>query len=898
MKAKAKKFFKWFSIVCAALLVFLSVALYLLQDKIISTAIGELNKNLEVPMRVDRVEFAFWSSFPNISIDLLDVKIPGRLKKTNLLTSEKFNLRFNPLDLLNGDYNLKQINITKGSLNLIVDSLGRENFDIIKDSDDGNDSDFRLALQAVRLKEMDVRYQNEVTHQDYRSYVNLVSLSGELSTKKFDMLTEGNIQMLELTSSGMSLIKDQLLDFNLKLSIDKAKEETKIPKAIINIGGLPFEIDGFIDADSLLFNITSKSIQLTDAVDKLTLKDSKETLNAFQGEGLLDFDLKMYGGNSSSDPLNINCLFSITNGQLREPIENIKLSNIQLKGHYIKEDLEAEELVLENISLVSETGPFKGALSIVDFTNPKWTGSAKGKINLKSAHRIFKFPVLDEVNGFLKVSTDFVAAQNVKSKRMVLERCNGDVNFENVTLKLKEDKRQFEKVNGKLEFTKQNIQINNFSLLVNASDLSLSGRMSNVFNYLYNEEVLGIDARLKASKILITDLGSTSKEQKKMQQKTFALPKNIKGKLMVDIQNLNYEKHDYENVKGSLSIQGRDLNFKQISLDNSGSKIKGSLRIKETEPERFDMMIRGKSNAIKIQTAFLEWDNFYQDVLLAENISGDAALELSFHGIFDLQTGLEYPSIDSRMVLGISNGNIRNAGIMNDIAKSVKDSPAKYILGKKNLNLLEERLKNVAFESLTNTITIKNSMVTIPKMEISSSVLDMNVSGTHSFENEIDYRFDFKFRDLLNSEKDSEFGEVIDDGTGIRLFLKMYGDLDDPILEWDKEQKKKSAQEYRQEEKKQIKEMLKTEFGAFKNDTTVQEYIPEEKSKEDIKINWEPTTNYLEIKDSSIQKSEKPVSEKPKKKTSKLKQALEKLKEQQQKETESSEEKIGIKGGG
>ena len=187
MKAKAKKFFKRFSIVCAALLVFLSVALYLLQDKIISTAIGELNKNLEVPMRVDRVEFAFWSSFPNISIDLLDVKIPGRLKKTNLLTSEKFNLRFNPLDLLNGDYNLKQINITKGSLNLIVDSLGRENFDIIKDSDDGNDSDFRLALQAVRLKEMDVRYQNEVTHQDYRSYVNLVSLSGELSTKKFDM---------------------------------------------------------------------------------------------------------------------------------------------------------------------------------------------------------------------------------------------------------------------------------------------------------------------------------------------------------------------------------------------------------------------------------------------------------------------------------------------------------------------------------------------------------------------------------------------------------------------------------------------------------------------------------------------------------------------------------------
>ena len=116
MKAKAKKIFKWFSIVFMALLVILSTAVYLLQDKIISTAIDALNKNLEVPMSVDRVEFAFWSSFPNISIDLLDVKIPGKLMKSDLLISEKFNLRFNPLDLIYGDYKLKQINIPKGRL--------------------------------------------------------------------------------------------------------------------------------------------------------------------------------------------------------------------------------------------------------------------------------------------------------------------------------------------------------------------------------------------------------------------------------------------------------------------------------------------------------------------------------------------------------------------------------------------------------------------------------------------------------------------------------------------------------------------------------------------------------------------------------------------------------------
>ena len=323
---------------------------------------------------------------------------------------------------------------------------------------------------------------------------------------------------------------------------------------------------------------------------------------------------------------------------------------------------------------------------------------------------------------------------------------------------------------------------------------------------------------LSAVNILLTDLGSTSKEQKKAAQKTFALPENIQGSLYVDIKNLNYEKHDFRNVRGDLNIDERNLDFNYISLVNSGSRIDGGLTISEVQPESFDISLNAASSGIDVQQAFREWDNFYQDVLLAENIGGSAALKLSFRGLFDLQTGLEYPSVKSNMELRISNGNIKNASIMDDISNSIKDSPAKYVLGKKNLQILEKRLKSISFESLKNTITIENSIVTIPKMFISSSVLDMNVSGTHTFENDIDYRFDFKFRDLKESNQDSEFGEIIDDGTGFRMFLKMYGTLENPILEWDKEQKKKSAQEYRQQEKKQIKEMLKTEFGAFKND--------------------------------------------------------------------------------
>ena len=152
MKAKLIKIGKWTGGIVLGVFLFVAILIFAFQDKIIEKSIAEINKNLEVPMVVTDVEFAFWSSFPNISIDLLDVEIASKNTETSLLKSKKFNLRFNPLDLLLGDYNLKQINVSNGELNLYVDSLGNDNYNIIKESEGDDASDFKLELQSVKLK--------------------------------------------------------------------------------------------------------------------------------------------------------------------------------------------------------------------------------------------------------------------------------------------------------------------------------------------------------------------------------------------------------------------------------------------------------------------------------------------------------------------------------------------------------------------------------------------------------------------------------------------------------------------------------------------------------------------------------------------------------------------------
>lgn len=888
MKRKGLKIAKWTLGILFGGFLLISILIFAFKDKIIETTIAEINKNLEVPMEVGDVEFAFWSTFPNISVDLLDVEIKSKNTSISLLKSKKFNLRFNPFDLLMGDYNLKQINVSDGELNLYVDSLGRDNYNIVKSSDDNEDSEFKLELQAVTLKSMRVSYLNEITHQEYKSNFERVRLTGELSADEFEMLTSGQILLHSAKSSGVTLVKNQEIDFSLNLNVDQKKSITRLPMAQIQIGGLPFNIDGKFDKDSLRFNISSNSIQLTDAVEKFSI-DRDNHLKNLSGKGVLDFNLSIEGGTKSTDPIDVACAFSVKDGEITEPTENIRLKNIQIDGHYTKRDSTLEELILSEVRFDSETGPFKGNLSVIDFENPKLKGFAKGTINLNAAHRIFHLPEFDQVNGKLKVYCDFEANQK-SSNELQLKRCSGDVTIVNTNFKLKNDKREFQEVNGNLKFTTRDLKVNRFSLKVDESDIRLDGTFSNVFNYLYNSETLSMNLNLKGDRVFLEDLGSTTKEEKIADGKIFALPKNLKGNVRIALGKIEYGGHRYEQLKGQMNIKDRRIKFSDLSLRNAGATIRGNLSIEEKKPEKFELNTQLKSYNIDVKKAFQEWNNFYQEVILSENISGRASLSLQLKADFNLDKGINYPSIDSKINLAINNGILKNSLLMKDIAGSIKDSPAKLAMGKKNLQLLETRLNEISFSTLKNEITIKNEEVIIPKMNISSSALNMNVSGTHAFSNDVDYRFDFKFRELLTNNRDSEFGEIIDDGTGFRMFLKMTGNIYDPILEWDRDQQKQSAKEYRQEEKKQIKEMLKSEFGAFKNDTTVKEFKEEEAPKEEIKIDWNPTTGET--------KEEEAEKESPKKKESKLKKAIQRLKEQQKKEEEEEEEIIGIKGGG
>jgi hypothetical protein len=144
-------------------------------------------------------------------------------------------------------------------------------------------------------------------------------------------------------------------------------------------------------------------------------------------------------------------------------------------------------------------------------------------------------------------------------------------------------------------------------------------------------------------------------------------------------------------------------------------------------------------------------------------------------------------------------------------------------------------------------------------MLIQTNALDVEFSGWHDFDNNIEYHFSFRFRDLKTIPEYTEFGKIEDDGLGWRVYITMTGNIDNPIYSLDKSEMKANLKESVAAEKQDIKSILKTEFGMFKKDSTIKAKQIKSKSEavEFIIYDEEEQIDSLPIKSKNKKKTNK-----------------------------------------
>ena len=299
-----RKIFFWIFFICLFLLTTVTVILHIYEDEIKQYAIDAINKRLNTTLEVRNIELSIFHDFPSASLEFQHVLIKDAYKQQKsddtLLYSQRMFCNFNLLDIWNGDYNVRRISAEHSKLNIKTTKNGDVNYDIIKESEDTSDTNFKFILELLRIDDLDFFYSNLATGQFYKLNMSNGLVQGNFSEDQFEISSESTLFVEKIKSNSLSLITNQPAKLDLIMDINTIAKSYEFKNCDLIVGEMPFRVKGVIDSISLDIQIDGENIALAQLANTLA-ESAVDDAKRYNGTGILDFNALIKGSLSSTE---------------------------------------------------------------------------------------------------------------------------------------------------------------------------------------------------------------------------------------------------------------------------------------------------------------------------------------------------------------------------------------------------------------------------------------------------------------------------------------------------------------------------------------------------------------------------------------------------------------------
>lgn len=843
---------------------------YFYQDEVKEYVIGELNKQLNAQVIVDGkdIDFTVIKNFPLASVDFKNVKALDAgvsRNKDTLFKAGEISMQFNIIDIFNKNYRIRRLEISDVNLRVRIDKNGNDNYHFWKESADTTNTSFSFALEKIVMNRVQLNYRNAQSKQGIDGSVSKGKFSGEFSNEKYTLSAIADLYVDHIRSDSINYLRKKNIHTEFSLNIDNAVKSYKIESGKLKIEDLLFEVFGnVINANNEpLVNIGIKGKEMDiRSVLSLIPAPYKNKINDYESDGEFYFDALIQGSLGNGNTPQITADFGMRSATIRQLKNDIALKNVTLKGHYSngnKATNEPSVFDLVPFSASINQGTLSGELRMKNLANPSFSGKVVANTTLEEIHKFIRIDTIESISGKLRIDASF-SSDGKSGTTHAYENIitSGDLIIDNAMLKLKNNKLDFTGISGNFKFDNNDLAVNEFKGKVSSSDFELKGFFRNIIGFVLKEnEDVTIEATLNSENVDLNEilenrkveLGTIEKEVSKYKLK---FSEHINVNLNSEIQHLQFRKFDAKNIKGVIRLRDKKMILDPVTLSTMNGTITTSGMIDGSDSTKLLMTFFSDINRISVGKLFESFENFGQSTVTDKNIKGVATAKIQFAAVLSPELKIDLDKLYAGIDMTIENGELNNVESMKSMSRFIE---------------LKE-LENIRFATLKNQIEIRNQVISLPKMEIKSNAINVTVSGTHTFNNEINYKVKLSLNELLSKKakaakkQNDEFGEVSDDGLGrTNIFLSMTGTVEHPIIKYDSKSAIQNVKQDLKVEKQNLKGILKEEFGLFKKDSTLNG--KDNVKKEDqakFRINWEEADKKKEEK-KELKKPKKPEEE-------------------------------------
>ncbi|HLP74105.1 MAG TPA: AsmA-like C-terminal region-containing protein [Bacteroidales bacterium] len=827
--------------VFSVVIILFSAAL-LMQDKVTGIIIGALNRNILTKIEAGSARLSFFRSFPKASVILKDVLIhsspgsnPSDFKGANidtLLFASSVSLVFRPADILRDKYNIETINIRSGECTLLSDRSGKVNYTISSGS--GTDNPVTIDLQKVNLSDVRAAYLNAA---------NNVNIWGTITSGNLKSLISGNI--IDFTAKSDILI-DSFNVFNitinshliagLDLKLNSSNGDVTFAKSTLSIDKYEFVVDGTISGENVCnLIISGKNIDLSDLRHYLPEKYSA-VVKKYDPEGKISAECSIKGmvSRTKNPIIELNC--SVDNGSIVYRPSGESIQHIAFKGHFTNgSQARAETSSVSVTNLKFSLGPsdLSGSLLIRNFARPLTEITLAGKVYPERVIDFFNLRGFPVSGGYADVDlnfrTDHPLSDQFTKNNFIDHIPRGNLVFSDFSLGGEDQKTVFRHANGLLAIS-DDYAAENLAFNYEGHKIAVTGKFLRIAEWLAGRKVtLMADADVSIDKYFVGNMEAKGNEAESQSGITF--PRDMILNIRLKADSVRYKSFSAADFNGNFNYKPKVLNFKSLKMKTLDGMISGDGFIAENANK--SVISRGTFNVsdINVNKAFLTFNNFGQQFIVADNLSGSLSGSISLLMPMDQMFTPKVKEVTAEGRYTLLNGTLKDFEPVKQLSSFIELS----------------ELENIYFDKLENDFFIRNNVLFIPQMDVRSSAADLTVNGQHSFENNYEYHVRMLLSELLSKKRKTikkpvtEFGAVQDDGLGrTSILLKVVNKGDDVKVSYDMKAASAGVKKNMQNEKKNLKTILNEEYGWYGNEAGKATQQPAA-GKKRFNVSWDET---------------------------------------------------------
>lgn len=831
-----KKFLKILALIIGIIIIILLLAPLLFKKQIVTKIKQEANKQLNATINFDNdISLSFFRNFPNASLGVNDLSIVGKGEYTGdtLAYVDQLHIVIDLTSLFGGKtYQIRDVALDKPYIQLLVDSSGNANWDIMKEdtttSIADTSSSFKAALQKYEINDGRLIYSDSSSG----FYLKALGLDhtgkGDFTQDVFDLSTSSHAKALTIVYGGIPYLNDIETDIDADININVPESKYTFTKNTIKLNGLTLGVDGYVampDSNNIAMNISFKAnkanfknfLSLIPAIYQKDFDDLKAS-------GTMAFNGFVKGVYNEDRIPAFGLQLAVDNGMFQYPSVPEPLSDVNLDLAVKNADgnLDHTLINIKQLHFLMGNNPFDAHVTIQNpKSDPLIDGAVKGKLNLSEVSKIYPLEKGTKLDGMLNMDVQAKGRLSaVENKQYEQFNAKGQVLANDVVYQSASLPQGVNIHHGLLTFSPQQVKVSGLTAHIGKSDIQAEGGLNNFFGYLFgkdklkgnldvNSQLLNLNEIMGADTVAATDTTS--------QVKAVIIPKNIDFNLQTNVGRFVYDNYDLTNVQGSIEVANGILTIKNISADmlDGSAKLSGVYNTQNPEVPKTDISF--KVNNIDIQKAFRTFNTVQALAPVAAFVQGN------FSGDIDLSTLLNenlYPKLMSVNSIGnitIPNLNIKGFTPLQKMAST----------------LGIQQLQNLDIHKLLLHFKIDSGFLKVKPFDFVVDSIRMNVAGRNGLNKVMDYTINMdipreKLGDVNNEltnlivQANKATNGNLDLGNNVVVGVHLKGTVTDPQISLDLSEEKSRIEEALKSEAKQQLSQGATKLldQIFKNDST------------------------------------------------------------------------------